>query len=357
MYSEKKNTNVIGLMSGTSLDGLDLAACTFHVDDNRIDFHIESAITIPYDAEMKRQLEGLYNADARAFAQFHATFGHYLGVQVARFVKSTGFHPDFVASHGHTVFHDPGAGFTSQIGDGAAIAIECGFQVVCDFRTTDVAAGGQGAPLVPIGDKLLFSSWDACLNIGGIANISFDVSGNRIAYDICPANMVLNYLAAKLGHSFDDNGLLASSGKVLYGLLEELLTLDYFHQSYPKSLGREWFEEKIMGHICEYSESSVPDLLCTFTEMIAVLVSKEVHAGQIHKMLVTGGGAHNGYLLQRLRYHCACELEVPDALIVNYKEALVFAFLGLLRMNNQHNCLSSVTGACRNVTGGAVYLP
>lgn len=357
MYSNTPKYNVIGIMSGTSLDGLDLAACTFHSVDSHWTYSIVTAETLPYPSELKEQLSGVFAADARHLSHFHALYGHYLGKQVANFTKRTGFPAHFVASHGHTIFHDPKAGFTTQIGDGAAIAMQSSLPVVCDFRTSDVAAGGQGAPLVPIGDKLLFSNYDACLNLGGIANISMDHQNQRIAYDICPVNMALNYFTQQLGLDYDADGAIARSGKTIQKTLDALKALDYFSQPFPKTLGREWFETEMLPLLRTDAQNKIPDILHTCVHLAASEIAATLNQFKLKNALITGGGAFNSFLIHCIRQQTDCKITLPEPLLINFKEALIFAFLGVLRWTHQTNCLASVTGASKNVTGGAIYLP
>ena len=351
----KKVHKVIGLMSGTSLDGLDLAFCTFSIEAEQYKFKIDACETVPYDAAWKSRLADLPLKDALTFVKTHTDYGHYVGQLVKSFVKRHDLQPDFVASHGHTIFHQPDKGLTSQIGDGAAIAAECGLPVVCDFRTSDVAYGGQGAPLVPVGDRLLFSEFDCCLNLGGFGNISYELDTLRIAFDTCPVNIVLNYLAGKAGLPYDEDGKLASNGNVIPSLLERLNSLQYYHHQPPKSLGREWVENEFLPMIST-GNFSLPDLLATVTEHIAFQIAACVPDSAVN-MVVTGGGAFNKYLISKLKSHTKVELMIPPADIINYKEALIFALLGLLRMNRIPNCLPSVTGARNAATGGTVYMP
>lgn len=352
---EEKTFKVIGVMSGTSLDGVDLAYCTFRVVNENYKYSLGACETVPYDETWRSKLMNLPSQDAMTFAKTHSKYGHYLGCLIKSFTEKNKLHPDFAASHGHTVFHQPENGFTSQIGDGAAIAAESGLPVVCDFRSTDVAYGGQGAPLVPIGDRLLFGDFGCCLNLGGFGNISFEQSGQRIAFDTCPVNIALNYLAGIAGLKYDRDGKLASSGNVIHGLLENLNSLHYYHRHPPKSLGREWFENEFLP-LVSGSESQLPDKLATVTEHIAYQIAACLPSSA-DNMIVTGGGAFNKFLISRIRSFTKTEVVIPPDDIVNYKEALIFALLGVLRMSSIPNCLPSVTGAAKASAGGAVYLP
>lgn len=346
---------VLGLMSGTSLDGLDLAICEFDDDTKKYSYKIKAAKTIDYSAAWKKRLTEVKNATAEEYFALHASYGKYIAEEINLFVKASGIKPDYIASHGHTVFHQPAAGFSTQIGCGATIAAHTGISTVCDFRSLDVALNGQGAPLVPIGDKFLFGNYEACLNIGGIANISFaDKTGKRIAYDVCEANMLLNLLAERAGESFDKGGELARSGKTDEQLLTALNNLDYYKQKGAKSIGREWFEKNIEGLL--QNDSNTNDLLATCTEHVAEVIAGELNRLEFKNCLVTGGGAFNTFLIEKIRSKTKCEMVLPKEEVINFKEALIFAFLGYLRITQTVNTLQSVTGATRDSIGGALYL-
>jgi anhydro-N-acetylmuramic acid kinase len=348
--------HVAGLMSGTSLDGVDIALCRLMEKDGGWSYKIEYAETIPYPEEWKSRLQYLPKGSAMELAQWHAAYGHYLGILVRSFLETNHLNAEIIASHGHTIFHQPQNGFTYQIGDGAAIAAECSLPVVADFRTMDVAMGGQGAPLVPLGDQLLFPEYGACLNIGGFANISFQSNGRRLAFDICPANIILNYLSEKLGYSYDKDGLIAASGKINSHLLQKLNRIEFYMLSPPKSLGREWVET-ILIPIIEDTTFPINDMLCTISEHIAIQLAKILNVISEKEVLVTGGGAFNTFLLNRVAANSKTSLKIPDPLLINYKEALVFALLGVLRYTGEINCLADVTGARMNVSGGGIFLP
>lgn len=348
-----EKARIIGVMSGTSLDGIDIALCEFERKSDSYQFRIIEAETIDMDPGLRKKIERVYYGDSMELAALHSNIGHVFGILIREFCKSHKCSADYVASHGQTIFHRPETGFTCQLGDGASIAAESGIPVICDFRSTDVAFGGQGAPLVPVGDELLFSEFDYCLNLGGFANISYKENGQRVAFDICAANMALNHLAQSEGKSFDDEGKMAAAGQLNESLLNELNSLEYYSISAPKSLGKEWFESQIKPAIERILHSN--DLLSTYTEHIAVQVAKIVKPGK--KLLITGGGAFNKFLIERIAFHSGAEIIIPDEIIIKFKEALIFAFLGYLRINQIPNCLSSVTGASKNSVGGAVYLP
>lgn len=345
-------------MSGTSLDGLDIALCEFEFCDSSWNYKIIKTTTSEYSLEEKKKLS-LMAASALQLAESHAWFGKYCGQKVAQFLKENRLEADLIASHGHTVFHQPVKGFTTQIGCGATLSAETNLPVVSDFRSLDVALGGQGAPLVPIGDLLLFKEFDSCLNLGGIANLSVKTGGSIKAYDVCPANMALNYLAQKKGMEFDNDGNIASIGKVDTMLLTQLEKLDFYMLPSPKSLGKEWVDTTFLP-LLQSNSLSVEDKMATVVEHIALQLAKELMSfshSKSQKLLLTGGGAFNTFLLKRLgeKLDSHWILTVPDPLLISFKEALIFAFLGVLRINNVPNSITSVTGARKDNIGGALY--
>jgi anhydro-N-acetylmuramic acid kinase len=260
--------------------------------------------------------------------------------------------PQLIASHGHTIFHQPDKNFTFQLGNGASVAAATHITTVSDFRSFDVALGGQGAPLVPTGDQLLFSEYDYCLNIGGFANISFDLDGTRIAFDVCPANIVLNELALQKGLPYDEDGRLGASGIVNEPLLQKLNNLDFYRQKWPKSMGREWVDIQIMP-LLSASGLSIEDQTATMYEHIAFQISNVT--GNNVSLLATGGGSKNLFLINRLKQKTSCEVVLPDEKLIDFKEALIFAFLGVLAFNGQINIRASVTGSKQDHIGGVIY--
>lgn len=347
---------ILGLMSGTSLDGIDLALC----DIDESGYSVVAADTVPYMAEWRQRLSTLEHASAYEYALANVELGHYMGKTIRAFMSNNNHTAEAIASHGHTIFHQPHLGLTTQIGDGDAIAAETDLPVVSNFRTLDVALGGQGAPLVPIGDELLFGQYDACLNLGGIANISYRADGKRVAYDICPCNMALNRLAAMLGYPYDEGGVNARGGQVHTCLLHELDALEYYAASGPKSLGKEWFVDQFWPVVKTFigvvpSLSKVRDALATVSAHIAMQIGRVLEAQNIGTLLVTGGGAWNSYLIEQIGEYCpSASITVPDALTVNYKEAIIFALLGYLRLFGKVNTLASVTGAKYDSVGGVL---
>lgn len=344
----------IGLMSGTSVDGLDVCCARFsRREDGLWQFQIDAARGYAYPPELRRRLrEEVQHMSAREFVAFHSEYGFFLGDRVNDFMAETGLHPDIIASHGSTVFHEPDRQIMFQIGDGAAIAARTGIPTVSDFRRLDIMLGGQGAPLVPIGDNLLFGDYDYCLNIGGFSNISYREGEWRIAFDISPVNYVINHYCLTVGLDMDRDGLLAARGTVCEPLLERLDALDYYQRSAPKSLAREWVEREVFP-ILDTCGLPLEDLLRTFYEHCAGQLARVTVPGR--RILVTGGGAWNKFLIARMEALSGCALVVPEPTVVEFKEALIFAFLGVLYMQDQPSCLRSVTGARHDNIGGMLF--
>ncbi len=344
---------IIGLMSGTSLDGLDICYTQFDLENGKWIYKIINADSVEYDADLKEKLATAQNMSALDYALLNSDYGLYLGQKVKDFIAKYDAKPDYIASHGHTIFHQPAKRLTTQIGSGAGIAAESGVNTICDFRTVDVALGGQGAPLVPVGDRNLFAEYTYCLNLGGFSNISSEgEGGKRKAYDISPVNYVLNHYTRQIGLEFDRDGEMARAGEINLALLQKLNDLEFYNQKGPKSLGREWVEDIVIPLIDSFG-LSINDKLATFCEHNAIQISRHIKGG---KVLLTGGGAFNKYLVERMRINAPqCDYFVPDAQTVNFKEALIFAFLGELFVHDIPSCLSSVTGARYDNIGGALY--
>ncbi|MFY9243773.1 MAG: anhydro-N-acetylmuramic acid kinase [Polaribacter sp.] len=348
------NVFAIGVMSGTSLDGVDFVYVKFQ-SDNYQDFEIMHAKTFPYSKEWKQLLQNAIQSPKKEIEDLDILYGKYLGNITNQFISEYQIkNIDFIASHGHTILHQPEKGITLQIGNGQEIANISKQKVVCDFRTQDVKLGGQGAPLVPIGDALLFSDFDFCLNLGGFSNISFKKDDNRIAFDICPVNIVLNFYANKLGLEYDDAGKIASSGITNQQLLEKLNSLEFYQKEPPKSLGLEWVQKEIFPLIDGF-ELDISSILRTFVEHIAIQISAIIQNNS--NVLITGGGVFNDFLLARMEHHSNCKIELSSKKLINFKEALIFAFLGLLKVNNKINCLKSVTGASKDHSSGVIFYP
>ena len=336
-------------MSGTSLDGLDICYAKFQNITNW-EFEILKTETIPYSIEWKNRLQDAILLSAEDLLALDKEYGFYLGEKTQEFISKNNIADlDFVASHGHTVFHQPQRKFTLQIGDGRAIKLTTKKPVIYDFRSQDVLMGGNGAPLVPIGDELLFSQYDACLNLGGFSNISLQKNHQRIAFDISPVNIVLNYFAEKLGKNYDENGDFARNGAINFKILEQLNALTFYQKSAPKSLGVEFVNSEIVPLL---KDETPENIIATFTEHIAEQIAKVFNDNQLKTVLVTGGGTFNTYLLEKIREKSQTELIVPDENIINFKEALIFAFMGVLRLRNEINVLCSATGSSENHCSG-----
>ena len=339
----------IGLMSGTSLDGLDICFVKFE-KQNFWNFNILKAETLPYPKDWEDKLRNSIHLSAEEILELNAEYGFYLGKSVKNFIEKHQLEDvDLISSHGHTVFHQPQKKFTLQIGDGRAIKIENKLPVIYDFRSQDILMGGNGAPLVPIGDELLFSQYDACLNLGGFSNISLKINNERIAFDIAPVNIVLNKLVQKFNKKFDENGDLARTGNIDENLLFQLNSLDFYQQSHPKSLGIEWCNENIFPL---FENITSIDALATFTEHAAQQISKVFKENQLKNVLFTGGGTYNQYLIEKIKAQTTTEIIIPEKEIIDYKEALIFAFMGILKLNNDINVLASATGSSQNHSSG-----
>jgi anhydro-N-acetylmuramic acid kinase len=356
---------VIGLMSGSSLDGLDIAYTELHENGGSWSYEILSAACYPYDNNWAEKLRSATTLNALDYQLLHAEYGHYLGQQVNRFIDENNIHYKvaLITSHGHTTFHLPAQKMTAQLGDGAAIAAETSLPVVSDLRALDVALEGQGAPIVPIGEKLLFPAYSRFLNLGGIANISFNSINKHVAFDVCPANRVLNLLAGSVNKDYDNNGEMASTGNVHEGLLQKLNEQEYYAQAGPKSLANCFGTDIILPLINSFNLSHT-DALRTYVEHIVQQVKRAIEMNNQqqasnHKLLVTGGGAFNAFLMNRLATELqttGVEVVTPDEITIKYKEALVMALIGVLRWRQEYNVLSSVTGASRDSIGGAVWI-
>lgn len=358
----------IGLMSGSSLDGLDIAFVQFQETGGKWTYEIIKADCHPYSDEWTARLSDAITLNARDYLLLHTAYGAYIGQAVHDFIAQHGlqYKVQLIASHGHTTFHMPDQKMTGQLGDGAAIAATTGINTVTDLRAMDVALGGQGAPIVPIGERILLSEYGFCLNLGGIANISLNDPGQNIAFDVCPANRVLNMLAQQAGKNYDEDGKLARAGKVDEKLLQQLNALDYYAKPYPKSLAND-FGTDVVYPIVSAAGLSNEDALRTYVEHIAVQIKESAAAllklaknnDEEQKLLATGGGALNGFMIERLQELLKplnITVELPDENLIQYKEAVIMALMGVLRWREENNVLSSVTGASRNSIGGAVWI-
>ncbi len=352
----KNEYKVVGVMSGTSLDGVDLVSVKFRYSGTW-SFLIEAAQTTPYTKEWENTLKGLVLCSIDKLKKIDIDYTNYLAKTINAFIESNNITDcDAVCSHGHTALHRPERGLTYQIGNRPYLANALNKTVVCNFRAQDVALGGQGAPLVPIGDALLFPEHDFCLNLGGFANISTQLQNHRIAYDICPVNIVLNKYVRTIGLAYDDGGQMASTGRVNQSLLQALNNLDFYSATYPKSLGLEWVNEHVFPLIDSF-KLKLKDVLRTYVEHIAIILALEINKTKHATVLVTGGGTYNTFLIQRLKQQTANKISIPNKAVIDFKEALIFGFLGVLKLRGEVNCLKSVTGARKNHCSGQIYYP
>ena len=346
---------VLGVMSGTSLDGIDIAYLHFR-EEVSWSYDIISAETLAYPEHWKMALSEAILYDEEKLNELNESYTAYLAEVISEFIAKNNISElDAVCSHGHTIKHEPENGFTLQIGNLPQLAKLTGNKVVCDFRVQDVELGGQGAPLVPVGDELLFPEYQYCLNLGGFANVSTVLKGQRVAFDICPVNTVLNYLAEKMNLPYDENGQIAASGSTDKILLEKLNSLPFYAQEPPKSLGVEWVKKHILPLLAD--KTNTPNLLNTYAIHAGMQISRIFDQNPASKVLVTGGGAFNGFLMEQIKKRSKNDIFVPASKVVNYKEALIFGFLGVLKLRGEVNVLKSVTGASKDHSSGVIYVP
>jgi anhydro-N-acetylmuramic acid kinase len=346
---------MIGCMSGTSLDGIDLTYVKFTKKETW-NFQILASETVDYSQIWKNNLSNSIELAPATLKKLNIKFTDYLGNTISDFITKEKIEVlEAVASHGHTVFHQPQEGFTLQIGNLSRLADRIGWPVVCDFRTQDVAMGGQGAPLVPVGDLMLFSEHQACVNLGGFSNISVLQNDLVLAYDICAVNTVLNFLAHRLNLPYDTGGKAAAEGKMISALSDRLNQLDYYSKKPPKSLGMEWVQGHIFDILKDFANEDTKDLLHTYTQHIAQEIARCLP--EDGSVLITGGGVFNSFLVKAIQERTKAKIVIPHSEIVEFKEALIFAFLGLLKWQGSVNCLASVTGAEKDHATGKIFFP
>ena len=355
-----KTYEVIGVMSGTSVDGLDLAFCRFEHKGNIWKYSIPHSKNIPYSKDWQEKLLNIISKPAEKILITDVEFGEYIADQINLFITEFKLDPILIASHGHTVFHQPANKISLQIGNGFSINAETGITTITDFRQLDVILGGQGAPLVPLGDQMLFPEYNVCLNIGGFSNISYESNDRRLACDIGPANIVLNRLSRNLGLKYDDRGTVARSGDLIEELFKKLNSIEYYKRPSPKSLSLEWVNKNFMPLLDGYKNTA--DILNTLTRHISYQIINSIlqisfNKNREIKVLVTGGGAYNEYLMELIRQKGGDRItfEIPDHVLVDFKESLIFAFLGLLRFKGEINTLKSVTGSREDSMGGIIH--
>ena len=340
-------------MSGSSLDGVDLVYSEFFYD-TKWHYNIIAAETYAYSKEWIITLTQMPNQTGSKLIEADINYGKYLGNLINEFISINNLKPNIISSHGHTIFHNPDLGYTFQLGNGQTIAATTGIKTICDFRIGDIQLGGQGAPLVPIGDSLLFSEYDFCINIGGIANISFNDSNHRIAFDICPANQLLNHLSRQIGKPYDENGNLAQLGKMDNQLFTSLNNHPYYLLPHPKSMSNQLVTNTFIKIIDE-SKANLEDKLYTVCKHIAFQINNATKKHKRNKLLITGGGAHNNFLITAISNELQVDIPLTDRIIIDFKEALIFAFMGVLRLENRVNCLASATGAIKDSSSGVIF--
>ena len=340
---------VLGLMSGTSLDGVDLAICSFTKNKNW-HYKIEKSTTIKYSKYWLETLSNLHKKPEKIINEIDLKYGDFLSKICNKFLKNEKI--DYISSHGHTIFHQPENNFTLQIGNGNVISKNTKKITISNFRNLDVSLKGQGAPLVPVGDKLLFRKYKYCVNLGGFANVSIKKNNKIIAFDICPVNIILNYFSNLKGRAYDLNGCMAQTGNLAPDLLKKLNSLQFYSKRHPKSLSREWVEKNIIPLI--KNNIKIEDVLHTLCEHIGIQIGKLLTDKEA---LFSGGGVFNTYLLSRIKFYSKSKIIIPDKLSIEFKEALIFAFLGVLRARGEVNCLQSVTGAIKDNCSGEINNP
>ena len=343
---------IIGLMSGTSLDGLDICEVDFYEQNNSYKYIIGSSETISYPVEWMDNLINANHLPVDDFIELHIKYGEFLGKSVNEFISRNNIQKiDAISSHGHTIFHQPKRKITFQLGCGTSIFLTTGIKTIHDFRTQDVLLGGQGAPFVPIGDELLFKEFDACLNLGGFSNISFKINNQRVGFDISPVNIILNLIAQEFDLEYDKNGNLAKTYFINQELLQQLNKLKFYQDKFPKSLGIEWLQTKFLPILKNYSKE---EKIATLTEHIAQQISSVINSYNFKKVLVTGGGTKNKFLIDLINLKIDNKLVIPSEKLIDFKEALIFAFLGFLKIQQKNNVLKSVTGAIKDHCSGRI---
>jgi anhydro-N-acetylmuramic acid kinase len=353
---KKQEMNVLGLMSGSSMDGLDIALCKFTSKEGKYSYEIKQAKTFQFDEKLGGELKNAFRFSALELLKLDRDLGLFFAESIETFLKTVdkADYPKIIANSGHTVYHQPEEGITVQIGDSTQIVAKNNIDVLADFRSLDVALGGHGAPLVPIGDKLLFAEYDVCINFGGICNLSYQKDDHRLAFDICPFNLALNYFAHRLGKSFDKGGEMARTGKVNEGLLQTLNDLPFYQKIGPKSLGREWIEDKFLPLFNSYWDTP-PNYLRTLVEHLAIQIAQKL-PGETGRCLLTGGGSWNTFFIERLSHYAkGWEIVIPEKELVDFKEATIFAFLAYLYSKGEKNVLHRVTGSSRSHTAGVLF--
>ena len=366
-----KSIKAVGVMSGSSLDGLDIAYCDFMIDTKLpglvSQWNMLDTVSISYTKDYSNRLHKLKSKSALDLAMFHSEFGAYLGDTLKDLIHKHEWEPSFVSSHGHTIFHYPGQHMTFQLGAGQQIADHCQRPCITDLRQSDINFGGQGAPLATLADRFLFPGCTYYLNLGGIMNLSMLKDNKSIGYDLAPANQVLNHLARRAGFEMDKDGLLGAKGKVISNLLDKLKNHPFLRQPHPKSLDNAEVEQHWIQLFKDKADSTV-DILRTYYEFIAYCIGSEIvqlrnQIGKDHlfeKILITGGGAHNVFLMKLIENQLedlGIQLKPCERAVIDFKEALLIAYCGLFRWLEVPLPISQSTGARKDSIAGSIHLP
>ncbi len=353
----------IGIMSGSSLDGLDIAHCVIKLNPQAKspqDFRREMRFEIPEAKEVKfstilqNALKSAPQLSISELAELDSRFGLWIGQQIVEHFDLTDI--QFIASHGHTVLHNPARAYSLQIGSGAQIAAATQRPVICDFRNTDIALGGQGAPLAPMVEYYLFPQYSHFVNLGGIANLGIIQDDHIRGFDICVCNQALNHLAGHIGQDYDDRGKMAAQGRSIPSLLGQLNGLPYLKLPAPKSMSNEDVQNTILP-ILDNNGADTRDKLHTVTQHISYQIAQQLLGIHPTKILITGGGAYNDFLVHSIEQRLGHKIPRASDQVIRYKETLLMSLLGTLRWLKINNIAKSVTGAQRDSCSGAVYLP
>ena len=347
--------SAIGVMSGSSLDGLDICYCDYKYAESKWQFQNLKGETIPFPKDIYSQLINVGDFSGRKLTELDVRLGIWIGQMIRAFCRRHQYQPHVIGSHGHTVFHDPKGGYSIQIGSGQAIASFAKIPTINDFRSKDVLLGGTGAPLVPIGDKHLFSDYDVCINLGGIANLTINCEGATRAFDVVPCNQILNKIANRMGLAFDEDGKMASSGGVLKSWYGSLRTPYFYQKKGPKSISNEWVEQEVLSKLPK--QENPQDLAFTFCKFVGDQIAESLSETVFNTVLLSGGGVHNKTLIRAIERALGVKVVIPKTEIINFKEALIFSFMAVLKLRKEVNVLKSVTGALKNSSSGVYYSP
>jgi len=344
---------IAGVMSGSSLDGLDIAIVHFSPNS---DWQLLWSYDIPYTPEWVSRLKNYHLLSSTEYVSLKFDFSRYIGELVGDALGDYSGNVDYVSFHGHTLLHLPEKGITEQIGNGGVLAAILNIPTITDFRTQDVTKGGVGTPLAPLVELNLFKGHDYYLNLGGIANITKLIDAAKLmAYDVCPCNQVLNYFSNQMGKDYDEGGEIARSGTINKNLIDYLNSIPYFDQNPPKSLDNNWIMNEVIPN---FPAGKIEDTLHTFCNWVAECIANEVEESKASSLMVSGGGAHNTYFMECLTSRLSsknCELHLPSKEIIDFKEAILMSLMAYKYINGESNVLCSVTGASSDSIGGALY--